>query len=72
MEEKYQGTVVWFTNLYGFIEWKLNEIQQPDLFIHFSDITCEGFKTLKAGQTVSFSLGLNHKGKPKAVDVKVL
>jgi len=66
---KLDGKVVWFDPRagYGFIERE----GQDDLFVHFSDIVCEGFKTLKKGQIVSFALGENNKGQPKAVDVVV-
>ena len=42
------------------------------MFVHFSDINIEGFKTLKKGQVVSFGVGENNKGQPKAIDVSVL
>lgn len=71
---KYSGQVIWFNNQsgIGFIEWKNEGQVQKDLFVHFSDINCEGFKTIKKGQNVSFSLGLNNKGQPKAVNVIVV
>lgn len=70
MVDRYTGTVIWFDNKsgYGFIA----RPDEKDLFVHFSDITCEGFKTIKKGQEVTFALGLNNKGQPKAVDVIVL
>jgi CspA family cold shock protein len=71
---KYSGQVIWFDNRsgYGFIEWKDGSKPQKDLFVHFSDISCEGFKTIKKGQNVSFGLGVNNKGQPKAVNVTVV
>lgn len=42
-----------------------------DLFIHWSNIMMDGFKTLKPGQTVSYELGENHKGV-QAINVKVV
>ncbi len=74
MEDKYLGTVVWFNNEvnYGFIDWEINKIKQTDLFVHFSDIVCEGFKTVKKGQHVSFKIGTNNEGKPKAIEVLVI
>lgn len=70
----YNGEVCWFDNRagYGFILWSIENIQQKDLFVHFSDINCEGFKTVKKGQKVSFTLGVNNKGAPKATDVTVV
>ena len=68
------GVVIWFDAKagYGFVDWSDGAgIKQKDLFIHFSDICCDGFKTLKKGQKVSFTIGLNNKGQPKACDVTV-
>ena len=47
------GTVKWFNNAkgYGFI---LPEDGSADLFAHYSSIQMEGYRTLKAGQTVTF------------------
>ena len=49
------GTVKWFNNAkgYGFI---LPESGGEDLFAHFSTIAMEGYKTLKAGQQVSYDI----------------
>jgi len=67
----YDGTVIWFSSLkgFGFIEWSIDSEKQKDLFIHFSDISVEGFKTLSKGQKVKFKLGLNKRDQPKAVEV---
>ena len=55
------GTVKWFNNAkgYGFI---LPENGTDDLFAHYSVIKMEGYKTLKAGQTVTFDLLKGDKG----------
>ena len=55
------GTVKWFNNAkgYGFI---LPENGGEDLFAHYSSITMEGYKTLKAGQLVSFDTIPGDKG----------
>jgi CspA family cold shock protein len=65
--QEFTGTVIWFDNKagYGFIERE----GEKDLFVHFSDIVCEGFKTLKKGQKVTYGLGENNKGQPKAIEV---
>lgn len=70
-EENYVGVVVWFDNKlnYGFIQWTKDGAPQKDMFVHFSDINCEGFKTIKKGQNVTFEIGLNNHGKQKAVNV---
>ena len=69
-EEKYIGRVCWFDAKlgYGFI----SRPDENDLFVHWSDITCEGFKTLKKGQEVAFSIGLNNRKQPKATEVVLL
>jgi len=55
------GTVKWFNNAkgYGFI---LADEGGEDLFAHYSAIQMEGYKTLKAGQLVSFEITKGDKG----------
>ncbi|MBA34996.1 MAG: cold-shock protein [Oleispira sp.] len=50
---KVRGTVKWFNNAkgYGFI---VEDGGSVDMFAHYSAITMDGYKTLKAGQTVQF------------------
>jgi CspA family cold shock protein len=73
-QDTFYGEVIFFDPKrgYGFISWKKDETQQKDLFVHFSDIICEGYKTLYKGQKVFFGLGLNKNGIPKATEVQVL
>jgi len=73
-DEKFTGVVVWFDAKlgYGFIVWEKDNVPQKDLFVHFSDVVCEGFKTLIKEQKVSFGLGVNKHGDPKAVEVHIL
>lgn len=54
------GTVKWFNESkgYGFIEQESGE----DVFVHFSGIANEGFKTLKEGQKVQFDVTKGSKG----------
>jgi len=61
------GKVKWFNNAkgYGFIIADESEQDMPlneDLFAHFSSIQMEGYKTLKAGQTVTFDAQPSGKG----------
>ena len=72
--EKFVGEVIWFDPKrgFGFIGWEKDGVKQKDLFVHFSDIACEGFKTLYKGQKVSFGLGVNVRGDPKATEVTIL
>jgi len=55
------GTVKWFNNAkgYGFI---LPDEGNEDLFAHYSVIAMEGYKTLKAGQAVTFDISEGAKG----------
>jgi cold shock protein len=59
-----QGTVKWFSNEkgYGFISREGAE----DVFVHFSAIEGEGFKTLNEGQAVEFEIVDGPKGKQAA------
>ena len=60
------GTVKWFneTKGFGFIERE----DGPDVFVHFSSIKAEGFKTLADGQKVEFTVTDGQKG-PQAENV---
>ena len=60
------GKVKWFNESkgYGFIESDGGQ----DLFVHFSEIQGEGFKTLHEGQTVEFEESMGQKG-PQASKV---
>ncbi len=61
------GKVKWFNNekKYGFI----NAEDGKELFVHFSDIQTEGYKTLKKGDLVEFDVEQGPKGE-KAVRVR--
>lgn len=56
-----EGTVKWFNNDkgYGFISQSDGE----DVFVHFSAIQSEGYKSLEEGQAVSFEVTQGPKGK---------
>ena len=55
-----KGTVKWFNDSkgYGFIE----QAEGYDLFVHFSAILSEGFRTLQEGEEVEFELGESDVG----------
>ena len=55
------GTVKWFNNAKGF-GFILPEDGGGDLFAHYSSINMDGYKTLKAGQKVSFDVTDTDKG----------
>ncbi|MBA4370138.1 MAG: cold-shock protein [Coriobacteriaceae bacterium] len=62
-----EGTVKWFNGDkgYGFISREDGE----DLFVHFSEIQGEGFKSLDEGQAVTFEITTGQNGKLQASNV---
>ncbi len=62
------GKVKWFNNSkgYGFIEQEGGN----DVFVHFSAISGQGYKTLEEGQQVEFEITQGPKG-PQAANVRV-
>ncbi|MGF7059567.1 cold-shock protein [Brassicibacter mesophilus] len=64
-----KGTVKWFnaTKGYGFISTENGE----DVFVHYSAIVTDGFKTLDEGQSVEFEIVTGEKG-PQATNVTKL
>ena len=64
-----KGTVKWFNNQkgYGFIKAE----DGKDVFVHFSGLNMEGFKTLEEGAAVEFDITDGAKG-PQAVNVEVV
>ena len=63
------GTVKWFNNQkgYGFISDQVGN----DVFVHYSGLNMEGFKTLEEGAKVEFDVTDGQKG-PQAVNVTVV
>ena len=64
-----EGIVKWFSNKkgYGFIE----QDDGPDIFVHYSAIDMQGFKTLRGGDRVAFEVNDSDRG-PEADKVKKL
>lgn len=63
------GKVKWFNAAkgYGFIVGD----DGTEIFVHFSSIIADGYKTLETGQAVSYEISDGEKG-PQAVDVKAI
>ena len=59
-----EGTVKWFSNEkgYGFIERE----EGDDVFVHFTAIAMDGYKTLREGQRVEFEVVQGPKGSQAA------
>ncbi|MBQ9871545.1 MAG: cold-shock protein [Eubacterium sp.] len=64
-----KGTVKWFNNQkgFGFITGE----DGKDVFVHFSGLNMEGFKTLEEGQNVEYDVTEGEKG-PQATNVTVI
>ncbi len=69
MSERFTGTVKWFNPAkgYGFIGRDNGE----DVFVHFSAIEMQGYKQLKEGQKVEFSVEKGPKGLQAAQVIPV-
>ena len=63
------GKVKWFNNEkgFGFIEYKEGE----DIFVHYSAILSEGYKTLVEGQYVEFDLVQTDKGLQAKIVIEI-
>jgi cold shock protein len=62
------GTVKWFNTEkgYGFIEPE----QGPDVFVHYSAIEADGYRTLVEGDRVEFEVGPGRDGRTQAEGVR--
>jgi len=70
MAERELGVVKWFNGEkgYGFIA---RDNEEKDVFVHFSAINAEGFRTLREGQRVEFEVVEGEKG-PQAQNVELI
>lgn len=69
MAERETGTVKWFNDSKGF--GFIAREQGEDVFVHFTGIRGEGFRSLDEGQKVEFTIVEGQKG-PQAQDVVVV
>ena len=66
---KLKGTVKWFNNAKGF--GFIGRDDGPDVFVHYSALTGEGYKSLQEGDVVEFEIVDGQKGPQAANVVKV-
>ena len=66
----YEGTVKWFNNAKGF--GFLGREGGPDVFVHYTAIQTDGYKSLKEGDQVEFAVVQGGTGRPQADSVKIL
>ena len=64
-----KGTVKWFNSQKGF-GFITNESDGEDVFVHFSGIASDGFKSLEDGQNVTFDITQGNRGL-QAVNVNI-
>lgn len=64
-----RGTVKWFNNKKGFGFIADPEGSNADIFVHYSEIRGDGFKTLAEGEMVEFELAPDSARGPKALNV---
>ncbi len=69
MEQMEQGTIKWFSDAkgYGFI----SRDQGDDVFVHYTAIQADGFRSLRDGQRVEFNVEQGPKGL-QAVQVRIV
>ena len=63
---KLKGTVKWFNNAKGF--GFIGRDDGPDVFVHYSALVAEGYKSLQEGDAVEFEIVDGQKG-PQAANV---
>jgi CspA family cold shock protein len=69
MSDRTKGNVKWFNQAKGF--GFITREDGDDVFVHYSSIIGEGYRNLKEGQQVQFSVAESDKG-PQAHDVEVV
>lgn len=69
MSDLTKGSVKWFNQAKGF--GFITREDGDDVFVHYSSIVGEGYRNLKEGQSVQFSVAESDKG-PQAHDVEII
>jgi CspA family cold shock protein len=67
MSERQIGTVKWFNNEKGY-GFATPDDGSKDVFVHYSAIQTEGYRSLNEGDRIEFGIEMGDKG-PKAVDI---
>ena len=67
---QYTGEVAWFNNAKGF--GFITPQTGPDIFVHFTAIEREGYRSLRDGDKVEFNVIEGTTGRPQAANVRVL
>jgi len=67
---QYTGKVAWFNNAKGF--GFLTREGGADVFVHFSAVQSEGYKSLKESDEVEFDVANGTTGKPQAENVRLI
>jgi cold shock protein len=65
---QYTGTVRWFNNAkgYGFVGCE----GEADVFVHYTAVDSQGYKSLKEGEAVEYDVIQGEKGRPQADKVR--
>ena len=65
--ERHKGKVIWFNNAkgYGFV----SRDGAPDVFVHYTQIQQDGYKSLQEGDNVEFEIEPGPSGRPQASKV---
>ena len=66
MTAKKTGQVIFMKKGFGFIK---QDDGAADMFFHYSDISMEGYKILRKGDSVEYEVGENNSKQPKAINI---
>lgn len=61
------ATTKWFNNGYGFL---VDSETKEDVFVHYSNLIMDGFKSLHEDDMVEYELGAGNDGRQQAINVK--
>lgn len=69
-----RGIVNWFDSQrgFGFLTGRSGQYNGKDIFVHFSAIQMEGYRTLVEGAEVTYEVEIGPKNKPQACNVRAI